>query len=76
MTRLGLFSALVALPFASMGTARASAVESRDEAVTMFSPGTYSIATGGGIRIVGASHVSIEGCTFRSDGLASDASRS
>ena len=76
MTRLGLFSTLVALPLASFGAARGSATEHRDEEFLTFSPGTISIAPGGGIRIVGAKSVSIERCTFHTSFLATDRSPS
>jgi len=69
MTRLSLLSNLLVAPLSMLGAGSASAKEIRSASTVVFSPGTYRIARGGGIRIVGASDVRIEGCTMEPDAV-------
>jgi hypothetical protein len=67
MTRLSLLSSLLAAPLSALGSGSASAQSTESANSVIFSPGTYRIAPGGGIRILSASEIRIEGCTFESE---------
>jgi hypothetical protein len=64
MTRLSMLSTLLAAPLSVLGMGTASAKAIGSDRTVVFSPGTYRIARGGGIRIVGAREISVEGCTI------------
>jgi hypothetical protein len=64
MTRQSLLSALWKAPLLALGAGAAARAASRDDTVTL-GPGKYTVAPRGRIKIAGASHVRIEGCTFK-----------
>lgn len=63
MTRKSLLSGLWKAPLVALGAVAAARAEDPDKTMVI-GPGKYTIAPGGGIKIVGASHVRIEGCMF------------
>ena len=63
MTRKSLLSGLWKAPLVALGAVAVARAEDPDKTMVI-GPGKYTIAHGGGIRIAGASHVRIEGCTF------------
>lgn len=63
MTRRSLLSGLWKAPLVALGAVAVARAEDPDK-IMVIGPGKYTIAPGGGIRIAGASHVRIEGCTF------------
>jgi hypothetical protein len=69
MTRLSMLSSLLGAPLSVLGVGNASAEAIRKHDMVVFSPGTYRIRPGGGIRIVGASEIKIEGCTIEPGGV-------
>lgn len=69
MTRLQTMASIIAAPFLALtgkSERRAAYARSEDDFV-MFLPGTYTIAPGGCIRVVGARHIDIKGCTMQPD---------
>jgi hypothetical protein len=64
MTRLSMLSSLPVAALSVLGAGTASPKEIKSARTVIFSPGTYRIAPGGEIRIVGASEIRIEGCTI------------
>jgi hypothetical protein len=65
MTRQTLLSALLASPFGALFASKQSKIEAQDQDWVTFGPGTYTIAPGGSIRVLGAKNMRIEGCTFK-----------
>lgn len=63
MTRKSLLSGLWKAPLVALGAVAAARAEDPDK-IMIIGPGKYTIAPGGGIKIVGASDVRIEGCTM------------
>jgi hypothetical protein len=63
MTRKSLLSGLWKAPLVALGAIATARAEDSDKTM-IIGPGTYTIAQGGGISIVGASDVRIEGCTM------------
>lgn len=63
MTRRSLLSGLWKAPLVALGSVATGRAEDSDKTM-LIGPGQYTIAKGGGIIIVGASSVRIEGCTI------------
>jgi hypothetical protein len=62
MTRKSLLSGLWKAPLIALGAVAAARAE--DPETMTIGPGRYTIASGGGIKIVGASEVRMDGCTI------------
>ncbi len=63
MTRKSLLSGLWKAPLVALGAVAVASAEVPEQTMTI-GPGRHTITPGGGIKIAGASHVRIEGCTF------------
>lgn len=68
MTRLSVLSSLLAAPLSVLGSANASATAIGKDNTVVFTYGIYSVAPGGGVRIVGATEIKVEGRTIEPGG--------